>query len=297
MLASARLGWVVALAGVLFFAPRPADAAGDAKRGEYLFAAGGCAGCHTDVKNGGQLLAGGRELKTPFGSFYGPNITAHPTAGIGRWSDEDFVRALRLGRRPDGAHYFPVFPYTSFTKMTDQDMLDVKAYIFALPTSDRPSRPHDVGFPFKLRPLQFGWKLLHFSPGAFAPDAAKSAEINRGAYLAQALGHCAECHSPRNALGGLKRDMLYAGDRAHPGGGRVPNITPDRDTGIGKWSTADYQDLLSTGMTAEGDFVGGEMGEVVKNSTAPLTPVDRAALIAYLRQLPAIANRISGPAP
>jgi mono/diheme cytochrome c family protein len=181
--------------------------------------------------------------------------------------------------------------------MTDHDMLDVKAYIFALPTSDRPSRPHDVGFPFNLRPLQFGWKLLHFSPGAFAPDAAKSAEINRGAYLALALGHCAECHSPRNALGGLKRDMLYAGDRAHPGGGRVPNITPDRDTGIGKWSPADYQDLLSTGMTAEGDFVGGEMSEVVKNSTAPLTPVDRAALIAYLRQLPAIANRISGPAP
>ncbi|MCA3264198.1 MAG: cytochrome c [Telmatospirillum sp.] len=301
MRANARLGFIVALAGVLFLAARPADAAGpaagDAKRGEYLFAAGGCAGCHTDVKNGGQLLAGGRELKTPFGSFYGPNITAHPTAGIGKWSDDDFVRALRLGRRPDGAHYFPVFPYTSFTKMTDQDMVDLKAYIFALPTSDKPNRAHDIGFPFNLRPLQFGWKLLNFAPGAFVADPAKSAEINRGAYLAQALGHCAECHSPRNAMGGLKRDMLYAGDRAHPGGGRVPNITPDRDTGIGKWSPADYQDLLSMGMTPAGDFVGGDMGEVVKNSTGPLTPADRSAMVAYLRQLPAIANRISGQAP
>lgn len=298
MHASARLGFIVALAGVLFLAARTADAAGDPKRGEYLFAAGGCAGCHTDVKSNGQLLAGGRELKTPFGSFYGPNITAHPTAGIGRWSDDDFVRALRLGRRPDGAHYFPVFPYTSFTKMADQDMLDVKAYIFTLPTSDRPNRPNDLAFPFNVRALQFGWKLLNFVPGEFSPDRAKPAEINRGAYISQALGHCAECHSPRNAMGGIKNGFAYAGDTNHAGAGtRVPNITPDAATGIGKWSAADYGDLLSMGMTPDGDFVGGDMGEVVKNSTSKLTAADRAALAAYLRQLPAIANRVRGTAP
>lgn len=289
------------LAGVLVFAlvfGLPAAAqVGDVKRGEYVFAAGGCAGCHTDTKNNGQLLAGGRELKTPFGSFYGPNITAHPVAGIGRWSDADFIRAVRQGRRPDGAHYFPVFPYTSFTKITDADLIDLKAYIFSLPVSDRANRPHDIGFPFNLRMLQFGWKLLHFTPGEFKPDPAKSAQVNRGAYLAGALGHCAECHSPRNGLGGLDQAMLYAGDRNPPGGGRVPNITPDAETGIGKWSDGELDDLLGSGMTRDGDSVGGEMGEVVAKSTSKLTPDDRKAMIAYLRQLKPISNRVRGGNP
>ncbi|MBI3505402.1 MAG: cytochrome c [Proteobacteria bacterium] len=274
----------------------PADAA-DVGRGAYLFAAGGCAGCHTDTKNNGPLLAGGRELKTPFGSFYGPNITAHPTAGIGSWSDADFVRAVRQGRRPDGAHYFPVFPYTSFTKIGDADLLDLKAYIFSLPISDKPSRPHDIGFPFNLRFLQFGWKLLYFTPGEFKPDPAKTVAVNRGAYLAQALGHCVECHSPRNPLGGLDRSMLFAGDRNPPGGGKIPNITSDPETGIGKWSDGDLDDLLGSGMTPDGDSVGGEMGEVVKNSTSKLTAEDRKALIAFLRQLPPVVNRVRTGAP
>lgn len=286
------------LAGVFFlllaFAGPASAQGGDAKRGEYIFAAGGCAGCHTDTKNNGQLLAGGRELKTPFGSFYGPNITAHPTAGIGTWSDADFIRAVRLGRRPDGAHYFPVFPYTSFTKILDADLVDLKAYIFSLPQSDRPNRPHDIGFPFNLRALQFGWKLLHFSPGSFRPDPTKSAQVNRGAYLAEALGHCAECHSPRNPLGGLDMTMLFAGDRNPPGGGKVPNITPDADTGIGKWSDGDLEDLLGSGMTPDGDSVGGEMGEVVSKSTSKLSAGDRKAMIAYLRQLKPIQNRVRG---
>ena len=292
---------VLRLAGglVLWLALGMAAAAqtGDVKRGAYVFAAGGCAGCHTDTKNNGQLLAGGRELKTPFGSFFGPNITAHPTAGIGSWSDGDFIRAVRQGRRPDGAHYFPVFPYTSFTKITDADLIDLKAYIFSLPQSDQTSRPHEIGFPFSLRFLQFGWKLLHFTAGTFRPDPAKSEMVNRGAYLVEALGHCAECHSPRNPLGGLDGAMLFAGDRNPPGGGRIPNITPDKETGIGKWSDGDLEDLLGSGMTPDGDSVGGEMGEVVSNSTSKLTPEDRKALIAYLRQLRPIPNRVRGGTP
>ncbi len=293
-----RKASAVRLAGILLlalsFAPPAFAQGGDASKGAYLFAAGGCAGCHTDEKAGGQLIAGGRELKTPFGSFFGPNITAHPVAGIGRWSDADFVRALRQGRRPDGAHFFPVFPYPSFTKITDRDLLDLKAYIFSLPVSDRPNRPHDVAFPFNVRLLQFGWKLLFFEQGEFKPDPAKSAEINRGAYLVEALGHCGECHTPRNALGGLDRSKAFAGERNAPGGGKVPNITPDPETGIGKWSNGDIEELLSSGMTPDGDSVGGEMGEVVRNSTSKLNAEDRKAIVAYLRQLRPVSNRVRG---
>lgn len=294
----ARKVHLVRLAGVIMFVAGAASSAsaqsGDAKRGEYLFAAGGCAGCHTDEKNGGQLIAGGRELKTPFGSFFGPNITADPKFGIGSWTDAEFIRALREGRRPDGAHYFPVFPYTSFTWMTDRDMVDLKAFIFSLPKSERPSRPHEIAFPFSLRFLQFGWKALFFREGPFQPDPAKSTQVNRGAYLVEALGHCAECHSPRNILGGIPGSMRFAGDPKAPGGGKVPNITPDRDTGIGKWSDGDIDELLASGMTPDGDSVGGEMGEVVRNSTSKLTPEDRKAMLAYLRQLVPVSHKVRG---
>lgn len=294
----ARKATALCLAGIFAFGSAALTDAraqsGDAKRGAYLFAAGGCAGCHTDEKSGGQLLAGGRELKTPFGSFFGPNITDDPKAGIGAWSDADFIRALRQGRRPDGAHFYPVFPYTSFTKITDRDLLDLKAYIFSLPTSDRPNRPHEIPFPFSLRFLQFGWKFLNFSEGAFVPDPAKSAQINRGAYLVEALGHCAECHSPRDALGGIDAKLRFAGDPKAPGGGKVPNITPDPETGIGRWSSAEIEDLLASGMTPDGDSVGGEMGEVIRNSTSRLTPDDRKAMVAYLRQLAPVVHRVRG---
>jgi len=297
--ASRRLRGVLAVAFVAFAAVAisagTAHASGDRDRGAYLFAAGGCAGCHTDTKGAGQLLAGGRDIKTPFGVFYGPNITAHPERGIGRWSDADFVRAMRQGRRPDGGHYFPVFPYASYTKMTDRDLLDLKAYVFSLPVSDRPNKPHDVAFPFNVRALVFGWKLLNFEPGEYRPDPARSDAVNRGAYLADALGHCAECHSPRDRLGGIDANLRYAGDRNHAGAGiRVPNITPDPDTGIGKWSEDDLDAFLSMGMLPSGDFAGGEMGEVIANSTSKLTAADRAAMIAYLRQLKPVVHRVRG---
>jgi mono/diheme cytochrome c family protein len=261
-------------------------------RGEYLFHVAGCQACHTDAKNKGPLLGGGGPLKTPFGVFYGPNITAHPERGIGGWSDRDFVAALRDGVAPDGSHYFPVFPYTSFTAMTEADMLAIKAYIFSLPVSDRESRPHEIDFPFGWRFLMGFWKALFFEPGAFQPDPALDEQRNRGAYLANALGHCGECHTPRNALGALDRDRALAGTLEGPEGGKIPNITPDPETGIGKWSDGDLRFLLRSGLTRSGDAVGGAMAEVVENGTSKLTEADLEALIAYLRALPPVENRI-----
>lgn len=270
-------------------APDPAQV----QRGEYVFHAGGCLGCHTDVKNNGAPLAGGREIKTPFGSFYGPNITPHPTAGIGRWTEAQFRRAVREGVRPDGAHYFPAFPYTSFTGMTDADIADLWAYLRTVPASAQPNKPHGLGFPFNIRLAMIGWKAMFFSPGVFKPDAAKSAEINRGAYLINALGHCGECHTPRNFVGGLDRSKWLAGGMIEEG--VAPNLTPHPETGIGKWSPGDFTDFLKMGMTSDGDFVGGEMAEVIKETTSKLTDEDLKAVIAYLRSLPSVENRLRKP--
>ena len=211
----------------LFLLATSCFAQGDAKRGEYLSKAGGCLGCHTveakDAKDKPVPYAGGRALKTPFGTFYGPNITPHPQAGIGRWSEADFVRALREGRRPDGAHYFPAFPYPSFTLITDPDLRDLWAYLRSLPQSSRQSEPHDLGFLYRWRFLVGFWKWLFFTPGPFVPDPGRSAVLNRGAYLVQALGHCSECHTPRNFLGGAKKDKFLAGAKDI-----APNLTPTR---------------------------------------------------------------------
>ena len=262
-------------------------------RGEYVFHAAGCAGCHTDTKNDGQLLAGGRELETPFGTFVGPNITAHPEAGIGDWSDDDFIRALRDGVAPDGSHYYPAFPYTSFTKMTDADMRDLKAYIFSLPTSATPSKPHEIGFPFNIRALLGAWKAANFDAGVFEPDPARADDVNRGAYLVEGLTHCAECHTPRTRLGGLNRDMFLAGTEDGPEGEATGNLTPHA-TGLGEWSDGDIMFLLRTGFLPSGDVVSSLMGEVV-DGTSKLTEEDQRAIIAYLRSLPPIDNQIGEP--
>src|SRR5215510_8708313 len=160
------------------------------ERGAYLFIAADCQACHTDVKNKGAVLAGGRALKTLFGTFYSPNITPDPETGIGNWSDEEFLRALRDGVRPDGANYFPVFPYPSYTRITDADARAIKAYLSSLPAVPQVNRPHDVSFPFSWRLLQNIWKLLFFSPGPFQPAPEHSEAYNRGAYLVTALAHC-----------------------------------------------------------------------------------------------------------
>ncbi|MGE5639444.1 MAG: c-type cytochrome [Clostridia bacterium] len=268
------------------FALPAALAQGDAARGAYLAKAGGCVGCHTEDKKDAVPFAGGRALKTPFGVFYGPNITPHPQAGIGHWSEADFVRALREGVRPDGAHFFPAFPYPSFTKIVDADLRDLYAYLRSLPANAQPSRPHELRFPYGYRILLWGWKWLFFRPGAFVADAAHDAKWNRGAYLTDALGHCGECHTPRNFLGGPRKDRYLAGGKL-PEGGSVPNLTPTR---LKKWSDADLKDFLQTGQTADGDVVAEAMGEVIRNTTSQLRAADLDAMVAYLRSIPALPD-------
>lgn len=286
-LAAALILWAVSDAA---FAQQPD--ANAVKRGEYLFNAGGCLGCHTDTKNNGAPLAGGRALGTPFGTFYGPNITPDMQYGLGRWSEADFIRAMRHGERPDGANLFPVFPYTSFTKISDADLKDLWAYLRTMTPVSQPNRQHDVGFPFNIRAGMTVWKWLNFTAGAFQPDRARPAEVNRGAYLVQALAHCGECHTPRNLMGGLESGRAFAGTPDGPEGERVPNITPHPETGIGKWSPGDVTDLLKQGMTPDGDFVGGSMGEVIRNTTGKLTDEDIRAVVVYLKALPQINNTV-----
>jgi len=270
-------------AALLLAAPlEVALAQGDAKRGEYLAKAGGCVGCHTEEKEGAVPFAGGRALKTPFGTFYGPNITPDKKAGIGNWTEADFMRALRLGDRPDGSNYFPAFPYPSFTKITDGDARDLWAYLRALPPSAQQSKEHDLWFFFGWRWTVTIWKWLFFTPGAFTNIPGLSDTANRGAYLVQALGHCSECHTPRNFLGGPKSSRFLAGGKG-PDGKNVPNLTP---TELKKQSDKDLKDLLTTGMTPDGDVLAEAMGEVVTNTISKLTPADLDALIAYLRTLP-----------
>ncbi|OGA96924.1 MAG: hypothetical protein A3G27_15535 [Betaproteobacteria bacterium RIFCSPLOWO2_12_FULL_66_14] len=254
-------------------------AQGDAKRGQYMAKAAGCVGCHTEAKPDAAPYAGGRGLKTPFGTFYGPNITPHSQAGIGRWSEADFIRALRRGERPDGAHYYPSFPYPSFTKMSDQDMKDLWAYLRTLPPSSRPNEAHALRFPFQWRVLVAPWKWLFFTPGAYVNDPRLTPVQSRGAYLVQAPGHCSECHTPRNFLGAPAKDRFLAGAKD-----LAPNITPTR---LKKWSDSELKEFLTTGVTPEFDAAAEAMDEVIRNTTSQLTPGDLDALVAYLRSVPA----------
>jgi mono/diheme cytochrome c family protein len=263
-----------------------ASAQGDPKRGEYLVKAGGCLACHTEEKQGAVPYAGGRALKTPFGTFYGPNITPHPESGVGRWSEADFIRAMRHGVRPDGANYFPSFPYPSFTLIADADLRDLWAYLRTLPRSNRANQAHDLRFPFGWRFTVTFWKWLFFKPGPLTPVPGATAAVNRGAYLVQALGHCGECHTPRNFLGGPRRNRFLAGGKT-PEGKDVSNLTPAR---LKKWSDKDLAEFLSSGTTPDGDVPAEAMSEVIRNTTGQLAPQDLAALIAYLRTLPPVAD-------
>ena len=263
--------------------------------GEYIFHAAGCAACHTDVDNDGPPLAGGRALETPFGTFYSPNITPDPVHGIGGWSDDDFVRALREGIAPDGSHYYPSFPYTSYTQMRREDMLALKAYLFSRDPVARPNRPHDLPWYLSYRELLWFWKLMYFDAGEFEEVAGRPAAWNRGAYLVLALGHCAECHSPRNYLGAVNAGIRFAGTHSSPGGGAVPNITPDVQTGIGGWPRGDVVYFLQTGATPDGDYIGGEMAEVIDEGLSHLDRSDLEAMAEYLESLPPVTHIIERP--
>ncbi len=282
------------LGAALLFSGAAANAqelSDSAKRGAYIFHAAGCETCHTDTASKGQPLAGGRALKTPFGTFRTPNITPDATQGIGKWSEADFIRAMREGRSPSGDHYYPAFPYTAYTKMTDTDLKDLRAYIFTLPASSKANQPHDLGFPFNIRLGVMVWKWFNFKPGALPQVAGKDETWTRGRYLVEAVGHCAECHTPRDRLGGLVTSRWMGGSKDGAEGEPAPNLTPDMKDGLGEWSEEDIAFALKTGMMPDGDSVGSLMAEVVENGTSKLSDADLAAMAAYLKSLPPIARQ------
>ena len=274
-----------------YFAPASVVWAGDSAKGAYIFKAAGCNNCHTDPgkkgKNArpkGEPLAGGRPLKTPFGTFYTPNITPSE-AGMGAWSFADFQRAIIKGVAPNGAPYYPAFPYTSYTGMTTADLDDLWTYLKSQKASDRTNQPHELKFPFNLRALMHGWRLLFFAPGDTGdPDPSRSAEWQRGAYLVRVLAHCGECHTPRNVLGAMDRSRELSGNPEGPGG-KIPDLSPANKKGVVAWSRGDVLEYLSSGMTPEGDFAGGEMAEVIDHSTGMLTEGDRTAIAEFVKTL------------
>jgi mono/diheme cytochrome c family protein len=266
----------------------------DLANGKTMFDAGGCASCHAvPNKDPDKVdltrLGGGLALKTQFGVFYAPNISPDPEDGIGRWSEADFVSALWDGTAPGGRQLYPVFPYTSFRHMKLDDVRDLFAYLKTLPPVPGKVRGPDLSFPFDIRRLIGLWKLLYLRGGPFVPDAAKSAQWNRGAYLVNGPGHCAECHSPRNALGAIIESERFAGGPTPDGRHWVPNITPvglrQGENAKQPWSRSDIASFLSDGMTPDGDFVGGAMSDVIRN-TSLLSKEDREAIAAYIVSLP-----------
>ncbi|WP_126976796.1 c-type cytochrome [Frigidibacter oleivorans] len=260
---------------------------GDAARGEAVFHAGGCASCHVApeaVGGSGEsapVLSGGQRFVTEFGTFVAPNISPHPQAGIGGWSFGDLANAMTLGTSPGGQHYYPAFPYASYAKATLQDVADLHAYLMTLPPADTPSAPHELSFPFDRRQVLGGWKMLYLDRDwVVAGDLTPEEE--RGRYLVEALGHCGECHTPRDSLGGMDRDRWLAGAPLE-GGGRVPNITP---AGL-DWSVEEIAEYLNSGFTPDFDSAGGHMALVVANF-AQLPPEDRLAVAAYLKRVPGV---------
>jgi mono/diheme cytochrome c family protein len=262
-----------------------ASRAPDLANGQEMFNAGGCSSCHAVPDQPDRLrLGGGLAIGSPFGTFYAPNISPDPTDGIGRWSEADFVNAVTKGISPDGAHYFPAFPYTSYAHAKVDDVRDLFAYLKTLPAVSGAVRDHDLPFPFNIRRNVGIWKLLFMNDQPFVADAARSPQWNRGAYLVNGLGHCAECHSPRNVLGGIIAAQRFAGGPSPEGEGWMPNIT---QKGIGEWSEKEIADFLETGEMPEGDTASGAMRPVIKN-LAQLTAEDRAAIAEYLKSLPPV---------
>jgi mono/diheme cytochrome c family protein len=266
--------------------PLPADAlAGltpDPAHGEQVFWAGGCASCHADAEAKGEaklVLRGGQRFPSPFGTFVAPNISNDAEAGIGGWSALDLANAMTRGVSPAGQHYYPVFPYASYARASLQDVVDLRAFLATLPADPTPSAAHEVGFPFNIRLTLGVWKLLYLDP-SWVVAGDLTAEEQRGRYLAEALGHCGECHTPRTALGGSDRARWLAGGPVPGGKGSFPNITPAKLD----WSAADVVEYLTSGFTPDYDSAGGHMALVVEN-TAHLPESDRAAIAAYLKRV------------
>lgn len=286
----ALLAALGAAAGWWLTAPKPLPAAmtagltGDAAKGEQVFWAAGCASCHMAPGATGDaqiLLTGGQRFASDFGTFLAPNISTDPTHGIGGWSLAQFADAVMRGVSPEGQHYYPAFPYAAFGKMQVQDVADLKAFMDTLPADATPSLPHEIGFPFNIRRSLGGWKLL-FLHEDWVIDGELTEQETRGRYLAEAMAHCGECHTPRNLLGGLQLSRWLAGAPNPDGKGTIPNITPAKLD----WSAPDIASYLTTGFTPEFDSVGGHMAHVVENF-ARLPESEAAAVAAYLKRVPA----------
>ncbi len=260
------------------------------QRGRFLLHAGGCLSCHTNDQESAIPLAGGRALESPFGTFYSPNITPDRETGIGDWTDEEFIEAFWSGIGPDGQYYFPAFPYPSYTGVSREDLLAIKAYLFTLEPIKQQNLEHNLPWYLNTRLAAAAWQLLKFDSRRFEPDSSQSPEWNRGAYLVRHLGHCGECHTPRDNLGGTIKDREMAGVAAMDHNKGVPNITPHEKDGIGKWSMNELMLFLELGMEPDGDFVGGHMSEVIDDNTSMLTNEDRRAIAVYLKSLPVVGG-------
>ncbi len=280
----AGLALIAAAAAWVLSAPRPldetiiSDLTGDAEAGRVIFLASGCSSCHRGGARDSDplVLAGGRSFESDFGTFRAPNISPDPDHGIGTWTQSEFINAVMRGISPDGAHYYPAFPYTSYIRARPQDIADLYAYIMTLPADATPSEPHDLGFPFNIRRTVGLWKTL-FLTDDWTVTGTLTEEEERGRYLAEALSHCAECHTPRNALGALDRDQWNMGAPNPSGRGRIPAIAgPDFN-----WSAFDVSAYLSSGLTPEFDVVGGSMADVV-NNLRQLDKSENDAIAAYI---------------
>lgn len=292
----AALGVVGFGAFLLITAPDRQDAAvwanlgePDLAHGREVFFAGGCTSCHAPAGATGDarlILSGGAPLNSDFGTFNAPNISSHPEAGIGAWTLAEFGDAMTRGVGREGEHLYPSFPYGSYVRMTPKDINDLYGFMKTLPASDAVAPPHELGFPFNQRIVLGGWKFLFFTDAPRVELADASDMVKRGQYLVEGPGHCGECHTPRNALGGFLSDQWLAGGPNPEGEGSIPNITPGSKS-MGSWSEGDIVTYLESGFTPDYDSVGGSMVEVQKNM-AELTAADREAIAAYLKAIPAV---------
>jgi mono/diheme cytochrome c family protein len=264
----------------------------DLNNGREMFYAGGCTSCHAVPKQkDATRLGGGLALNSPFGTFYVPNISPDPRDGIGAWTEVQFVTAMTKGTSPANEHLYPAFPYTSYQHMRPDDLRDLFAFLKTLPPVQGRVRGHDLRFPFNIRRAVGLWKLLFLDGQPFKPDPAQSEQWNRGAYLANGPGHCAECHSPRNMFGAVIASLRFTGGPSPDGQGGVPNITQYK---LKTWTEKDIAATLTDGMTPDADLVGGNMIEVVANA-AKLTADDRNAVAAYIKSLPAVEGHKPPP--
>lgn len=272
--------------------PRGVADAAQIERGAYLARAGNCMTCHT--ARGGPPYAGGRAIDTPFGPVYSSNLTPDVTTGLGAWTPADFWRALHNGRSKDGRLLYPAFPYTSYTQVTRDDSDALFAFLQSLPVTGQPNQPHALRFPYNTQAALAVWRALYFEPGVFQPQPGRNAEVNRGAYLVQGLGHCAACHGARNALGGTVRGLDLAGGLIPQQNWYAPSLTSPHEAGMGHWETAEITRLLKNGIASQAS-VAGPMAEVVLGSTQYLNDPDLRAMAVFLKTIEVPAPQ-PGPA-